>query len=53
MYHVELWLLSVSKCQSYGHLIVFMLILCNLHSCTLNISLTVYDILMQLYRNVY
>ena len=38
--------------QSYDPLIVFMLILCNLQSCTLHNSFTVYDIFMQFYRNV-
>ena len=32
---------------------VFMLILCNLHSCTLHNSLTVHEISMEFYRNVY
>ena len=31
----------------------FMLILCNLHSCTLHNSLTIHDIFMQFYRNVF
>ena len=30
----------------------FILIFCNLHSCTLHNSLTVHDIFMQFYRNV-
>ena len=32
---------------------VFMLILCNLHSCTLHNSITGHDIFMQFYRSVY
>ena len=52
MCHIQLWLLSVLLFQSYGPLIVFMLILCNFHSCTHITLVTVWDVLMKYYENV-
>ena len=51
---VQLQLLFLSLFQSYDPLIVFQcLFLCNLQSCTLHNTLTVHDIFMQFYKNVY
>ena len=48
--HIQLQLFSVALFQSHGPLVVLMLILCILHSCTLHYSLAVNDIFMQFKR---
>ena len=52
MVHVQLQLLSVSLFRLYRPLLMFRLILCILHSCTLHNSLNVYNIFMQFYWNI-
>ena len=53
MCHIQLLLIPSSLFLSYGPLIVFYVYFFNLHSCTPHNSLTVRDIFMQFYRNVY
>ena len=50
---IQLWLLLIFSFQSYGPLIVFILILCNFHSCPPHSSVSVWDIFMKFYMNVY
>ena len=54
MFGIQLFLFPVSSFLSYSPLIVFYVVLfCNLHSCTPHKSLTVHDIFIQFNRNVY
>ena len=50
---VQLWLISVSELWPYGCVCICMVILSNLHSCTLHNSRIVHDIFTLFNKNVY